>query len=60
MNVRGNQTATKRRSKDQAKIGSSKPKAPKVEWKLADDELDDALRQTFPASDALSVVQNAR
>ena len=60
MNVRGNQTATKRRSKDQAKIGSTKPKAPKVEWKLADDELDDALRQTFPASDALSVVQNAR
>jgi hypothetical protein len=60
MNVRGNQTATKRRSKDQAKIGSAKPKAPKVEWKLADDELDDALRQTFPASDALSVVQSAR
>jgi hypothetical protein len=60
MNVRDNQTATKRRSKDQAKIRSTKPKVPKVEWKLADDELGGALRQTFPASDALSVVQSAR
>ena len=60
MNVRGSQTATKRRSKDQANIRSAKPKVPKVEWQLADDELDDALRQTFPASDALSVVQSAR
>jgi hypothetical protein len=60
MNIGGNQTATKRRSKDQAKIRSTKPKVPKAEWKLADDELDDALRQTFPASDALSLVQSAR
>jgi hypothetical protein len=37
-----------------------KPKMPSTEWKLADDQLDDALRQTFPAIDALSVVQSAR
>ena len=28
-------------------------------WQLADEQLDDALRQTFPASDALSILQNA-
>jgi hypothetical protein len=28
-------------------------------WQLADEQLDDALRQTFPASDAISIVQNA-
>lgn len=26
----------------------------------ADEQLDDALKQTFPASDALSIVQSAR
>jgi len=26
-------------------------------WHRADEQLDDALRQTFPASDALSIVQ---
>jgi hypothetical protein len=39
------------------------PKVPPVKdanWRLADEQLDDALRQTFPASDALSIVQNAR
>jgi hypothetical protein len=28
-------------------------------WHRADEQLDDALRQTFPASDALSIVQGA-
>jgi hypothetical protein len=60
MNVGGNQPATKRRRKDQGNIRSMKPKMPSTEWKLADDQLDDALRQTFPAIDALSVVQSAR
>jgi hypothetical protein len=60
MNARDNRRNTKRRSKDRKKIRSTKPKAPKTRWKLADEELDDALRQTFPASDALSVVQSAR
>ncbi|MEA2818035.1 MAG: hypothetical protein QOJ86_39, partial [Bradyrhizobium sp.] len=27
---------------------------------LADERLDEALRHTFPASDALSIVQNVR
>jgi len=60
MNVRASRPATKRRSKDQRNIRSTKQKVLKTEWKLADDELDDALRQTFPASDALSVVQSVR
>ena len=60
MNVGGNQPATKRRRKDQGNIRSMKSKVPRTEWKLADDQLDDALRQTFPAIDALSVVQSAR
>jgi hypothetical protein len=60
MNVRSNQPAMKRRSKDHKKILSAKPKVLKTEWEHADDQLDEALRQTFPASDALSLVQSAR
>jgi hypothetical protein len=30
------------------------------DWELEDERLDDALRQTFPASDALSIIQNVR
>jgi hypothetical protein len=58
MNIRGNQPATKRSSKTNTR--SSKPKVPGAEWELADDRLDEALRQTFPASDAISIVQTAR
>jgi hypothetical protein len=39
---------------------SAKPGGPVAEWKRKDEQLDDALRQTFPASDALSIVQNVR
>jgi hypothetical protein len=60
MNVRNKGPATNGRRKDYGSIRSAKAKAPKVEWKLADDQLDEALRQTFPASDALSIVQNTR
>jgi hypothetical protein len=31
-----------------------------AEWELADELLDEALRHTFPASDALSIIQNVR
>jgi hypothetical protein len=57
MNVRSDQSATKRRIKDQEKIRSAKLRAQNTEWELADERLDEALRQTFPASDALSIIQ---
>jgi hypothetical protein len=58
MNVRGDQPATKRLTKTNTR--STKPKVPMAEWELADDRLDEALRHTFPASDAVSIVQSAR
>jgi len=38
---------------------SKKLQVKDASWQLADEQLDDALRQTFPASDALSIIQNA-
>jgi hypothetical protein len=38
----------------------SEPRAQSTEWELADERLDEALRQTFPASDPLSIIQNVR
>jgi hypothetical protein len=60
MNVRGRRPAMKRRRTDHGGTLSSKPEAPGTDWELADDRLDEALRDTFPASDALSIVQGAR
>jgi hypothetical protein len=60
MSVRSNRSATKRPTKDQEKPRSAKPRAQATEWELTDDRLDEALRQTFPASDALSMVRNVR
>jgi hypothetical protein len=57
MNVRSGRSVIKRRIKDQGKARSAKPKAQSTEWELADERLDEALRQTFPASDALSIIQ---
>src|SRR5882724_4314275 len=31
-----------------------------TKWEVIDEQLDEALRQTFPASDALSIIQTAR
>jgi hypothetical protein len=59
MNVRNKRRAANRGQDDES-IRSAKAEGPKVAWKLADDQLDEALRQTFPASDALSIVQNTR
>jgi hypothetical protein len=50
----------KRRMKDQKTARSTKPGVQGADWKLANERLDEALRQTFPASDALSIVQTAR
>jgi hypothetical protein len=60
MNVRSDRSVVKRLIKDQGKIRAAKPRVQGTEWELADERLDEALRQTFPASDALSIVQNGR
>jgi hypothetical protein len=60
MNVRSGRSGIKRPIKDQGKARSAKPEVQGTEWDLADERLDEALRQTFPASDALSIVQNVR
>jgi hypothetical protein len=60
MNVRSGRSGIKRPIKDQGKARSAKPEVQGTEWHLADERLDEALRQTFPASDALSIVQNVR
>jgi hypothetical protein len=59
VSVRSNRSAKRRRTERQANTGPSKSTTP-MEWQLADDELDEALRHTFPASDAVSVVQGVR
>jgi hypothetical protein len=60
MNVRTDRSVAKRRIKDKGKTRSTKPRVQATEWELTDERLDEALRQTFPASDALSIIQNAR
>jgi hypothetical protein len=58
--VRNDRSAARCSIKDQAKTRSTKPKVQTKDWELADERLDEALRHTFPASDALSIVQNVR
>ena len=60
MKVRGRRSVNRPRIEDQGKARSTKTSAPSTEWELADERLDEALRQTFPASDPLSIVQNVR
>jgi hypothetical protein len=60
MNVRSDRSVTRRPIKDQGKTRSAKPGVQAPEWELTDERLDEALRQTFPASDALSIIQNVR
>jgi hypothetical protein len=60
MKVRRDGSVAKRAIKDQGKTRSTKPRVQATEWELADERLDEALRYTFPASDALSIVQNVR
>jgi hypothetical protein len=57
MVVRSDQSVIKRKTKDQEKNRSAKPKEQATEREFTDERLDEALRQTFPASDALSIVQ---
>jgi hypothetical protein len=60
MKVRSDRPVAKRPIKDQGKTRSTKPRVQATEWELIDERLDEALRHTFPASDALSIVQNVR
>jgi hypothetical protein len=60
MNVRSDRSVAKRPIKDQGKTRPTKPGVQATEWERADERLDEALRHTFPASDALSIVQNVR
>ena len=53
-------TTPKRKIKVQKKTRSGRSKAQDAEWERVNDQLDDALRQTFPASDALSIIQIVR
>ena len=55
MNGNSDEPASKRR---QARMARLRVEA--IKRQHEDERLDDALRQTFPASDALSIVQSAR
>jgi hypothetical protein len=59
MDDRSTQSVTKRPIKEPRKP-RTKQRLRGAAWELNDEQLDDALRQTFPASDALSIVQNVR
>jgi hypothetical protein len=60
INVGSDRSVVKRLIKDQGKPRAAKPRMQRTEWELTDERLDEALRHTFPASDALSIVQNVR
>jgi hypothetical protein len=49
-----------KRPKSRGKPRSAKTKVRGPKWEANDEQLDEALRHTFPASDALSIVQNVR
>ena len=54
-----NDKAARSASKHQRTARSKKLRVKQASWQHSDDQLDDALRQTFPASDPVSIVQNA-
>jgi hypothetical protein len=60
MKDRTGRTVPKRRIQVQRKLGSTRSRVRDAEWERVNDQLDDALRQTFPASDALSIIQIVR
>jgi hypothetical protein len=57
MNDRNTRPVTTRRIKARKK---PEQRVQGRDWEREDERLDDALRQTFPASDALSIIQNVR
>ena len=60
MNASNGRSATRRPARNPGKARSAKPAVQATEWELADERLDEALQHTFPASDALSVIQSVR
>jgi hypothetical protein len=60
MKDRNGRAIPKRQSKIEKNPRSTKSRAQDAEWERVNDQLDDALRQTFPASDALSIIPIAR
>jgi hypothetical protein len=60
MKATSDRSITRRLTRDQRKTRSEKLKVKNTEWELADERLDEALGQTFPASDPLSIIRNVR
>jgi hypothetical protein len=60
MSVRSSRPVRERPIKLQGKARSAKPRVQDTDRELADQRLDEALRHTFPASDAISIIQNVR
>jgi hypothetical protein len=60
MSDRNSRTIPKRRVKVQKNARSTRSTTQEAEWERVNAQLDDALRQTFPASDAISIVQTVR
>jgi hypothetical protein len=56
MNRKADPTTLKQRKKTAVANSPEQDSA----WKRADERLDEALRQTFPASDALSITRKSR
>jgi len=57
MNVRNGRLVDKRQTKVPFKVRPPPPRVRNIDRELADQRLDEALRHTFPASDALSIIQ---
>jgi hypothetical protein len=60
MSTRSERSVTNRPIRDPREARSAKLKIQNAEWQLSDERLDEALRQTFPASDPLSITRNVR
>jgi hypothetical protein len=60
MSTRSERSVTSGPIRDPGEARSAKLKTQNAEWQLSDERLDEALRQTFPASDPLSITRNVR
>jgi hypothetical protein len=60
MSVRSDRSANKRPIQNPGKARLAKLRVQDTDRELADQRLDEALRHTFPASDAISIIQNVR
>jgi hypothetical protein len=60
MNVKSDRPAVKRLDRSHGKRGPARTKMQVAEWEITNERLDEALEHTFPASDALSIVQTVR